>query len=190
MMRFSTPLTRRALTAGASALASAALLTTGAMAQEATPVSTPGGPSEGYMVSVYQGTCAELSGDPVAEIGEAITFGVSQDGESEPETIGAEGGVSATLLGVSNTVDVGLTDMGNEGHVVAVEDGETLVSCGQVAGAVTDGELAIALSPVEGSTVVGVAILNDNDGQTEAQVYVFDTAVSDLDATPQATPVS
>ena len=184
MMRFSIPFGRRALTVGASALASAALFTGGALAQDATPASTPGGPPQGYMVSVYQGTCAELSGDAVAEVGEAITFGVPQEGEAEPETIGAEGGVSATLLGVSNTVDVGLTDMGNEGHVVAVEDGETLVSCGQVAGAVTDGELAIALSPVEDSTVVGVAILTDNDGQTEAKVYVFDTAVSDLDATP------
>jgi len=61
---------------------------------------------------------------------------------------------------------------------------------------VNEGELAMAITPVEDNTVVGVAILADEDGSTNAKVYLFDNSDAeqspDITATPEtsATPMS
>lgn len=186
-MQFPTTITRRTLAMGGSTLA--ALMLGGAtIAQEATPASEHVGPPEGYPVAIHQGTCDDMSPDAAYEIGNAITFGVGEDEDAEPETVGAGGGAITALLGVSNTVDASIENLGNDGHVVAVHEGEAVVACGQIAGVVDDGQLAMALAPTEGSAVVGVAILDEDDGQTETRVYIFDTASVDEDAL--ATPVS
>lgn len=186
-MRFSTPLTRRALTAGASALASTALLTGAAFAQDTTPASTPGGPPTGYEVGIYQGSCAELSSEPAFELDNAVSFGV--ENTEEPQTVGNAGGVTSNIYYTSGSIDSSLQTLADEGHAVAVMvdegNGPALVSCGAVAGAVAEGRLPIALTPMEGSEVVGIAILEGED-QVEAQVYIFSTEVAD----PQATPAS
>lgn len=190
-MHRSNTFNRRVLTLGASALAAAALATGGVLAQDATPQSTPGGPSEGYPVMIHQGTCEELSSEPAFEIGNAVTFGTT--GGNEPETIGGEGGVTTVLLGVSSTVDNSLDSLGTDGHAIVVHtspDDPTVVACGQIAGAVNEGELAMAISPVEGNTVVGVAILMEEDGSTNAKVYLFDTAVADQSPEDSGTPAS
>lgn len=186
IMRFSTSLSRRALTAGASALASAAILTGGAFAQESTPAATPGGPPEGFPVAVHQGTCEEHNQTPAFELENAITFGTH--GENEPQSVGASG-VSATLYSSSGTIDSPLEELANEGHVIAVHESPenmgTVVACGPIAGFVDEGTLGIALTSVEDSSIVGVAILEGED-QINAEVYLFDTEVAD----PQATPAS
>lgn len=181
-------LNRRTMTLGTTALASATLLRSNVLAQQASPAATPGGPSEGFPVAIHTGSCGDLSPDPAYEIGDAITFGTTN--ENEPETIGAEGGVTTVLLGVSADVDNDLASLGSDGHAVVVHagpDDPTPIACGNIAGAVVDGQLAIAIAPVEGSTVVGVALLEDNDGQTNVKVYLFDTAATDQG---QATPAS
>lgn len=192
-MHGSHPFSRRVLTIGASAVASAALLTGGAtFAQDTgTPEAAQGGPSEGYSVMVHQGTCEDYSEEAAFDIGEAVTFGVSTEGEDqEPTTVGAEGGVTSTLFGVSSSIDMGLEDIGNEGHVIVVHAGDTAVACGQIAGVVSEGELAMAITPVEDGTVVGVAILMDEDGSTNAKVYLFDTSDAEQSPDSSATPAS
>lgn len=188
-MLCSTTLTRRLMTVGASALVSTAILGGGAIAQVATPQEEDsGGPSEGYPVAIHQGTCSDLSSEVAYEIGQAVTFGVT--GGNEPETIGSEDGVTTVLLGVSADVDNALDTLGSEGHAIVVHaspDDDTVVACGNIAGASIDGELALAIAPTEGSNVVGVAILADNDGQTTTKVYLFQ---SDVDAEAAATPQS
>lgn len=188
-MSHSSTLTRRLKTASVSAIASAMALGGAAFAQDATPLATPGGPSEGYPVAIHAGTCGDLSTDPAYEIGDAITFGVGEDGD--PQTVGAEGGVSTILLGVSNSVDNDLATLGSDGHAIAVHagpDDPTVIACGPIAGVVNEGELALAITPVDDGTVVGVAILEEGDGETTARVYLFDTAVADEDVS--ATPAS
>lgn len=192
-MHGSNTLTRRVLTIGASALASAALLTGGAVAQDtASPEAAQGGPSEGYSVMIHQGSCADYNAESAFDLGQAVTYGVSTDeGEDqEPTVIGAADGVTTTLFGVSSNVDMALEDIGNDGHVIVAHAGDTAVACGQIAGVVDDDELAMALTPVEGGSVVGVAILSDNDGGTEAKVYLFDTSDAEQTAPDSATPAS
>lgn len=186
--------TRRTLLAGMSMLLSTMLLTGTAVAQEATPEATPGGPPEGFPVAIYQGTCDEPAADPAHEIGNAITPGVTEEG-SEVETIGVSEEV-VVLTKASATVEATLQDLGEEGHVVAVHDtaeDRNIIACGQIAGVLDDGQLVVALSPVDDSTVVGVAIFDDEssgffdleEGQVQATVYVFDTATGDED-TPES----
>lgn len=188
-MQSSTTFSRRLMTIGASALASATILGGGALAQgAATPASMSEAPSEGYPVMIHQGSCSDLSADPAYEIGPAVTFGTTES--NEPETIGAESGVTTVLLGVSADVDSGLETLGGDGHAIVVHasaDDPTVVACGNIAGAVNDGQIALAIAPAGGSDVVGVAILEENDGQTNTKVYLFNSAVdAEASATPQS----
>lgn len=187
-MSNSTTLNRRAVTLGASAVASALLVRGSGLAQDATPQATPGGPPQGYPVAIHQGNCEDLSPDPAYEIGDAVTFGTT-DG-SEPDTIGAEGGVSSVILGVSTDVDNSLDSLGSDGHAIVIHagpDDPTPVACGNISGAVVDGQLAVAITPVDGSSIVGFALLEDSDGQTNVKVYVVDTSVAEHS---EATPAS
>lgn len=197
-MHQSDTFSRRVLTMGVSALASAAILTGGAAAQgNATPEAEQGGPSEGFAVMVHQGTCDDYNEESVFDLGEAVSFGVSTENQDqEVTTIGTEGGVTSNLFGVSGSIDMGLEDIGNDGHVIVIHSEDEAVACGQIAGVVNEGELAMAITPVEDNTVVGVAILADEDGSTNAKVYLFDNSDAeqspDITATPEtsATPMS
>ena len=186
-MQRSATFSRRLMTVGAAALASATIMGGGALAQQA---ATPEGdaPSEGFPVAIHQGACDDLSSEAAYEIGQAVTFGTTEG--NEPETIGAEGGVTTVLLGVSADVDNSLDTLGSEGHAIVVHagpDDPTVVACGNIAGAVNDGQLALAIAPAGDSGVVGVAILEDSDGQTNAKVYLFN---SEVDPEAGATPAS
>jgi hypothetical protein len=84
-------------------------------------------------------------------------------------------------------VEESLDTLGNDGHAIVVHaspEDDTVVACGQIAGVVNEGELALSIAPMGDSTVVGVAILTDEDGSTQAKVYLFDTAVAEAEATP------
>jgi hypothetical protein len=158
-------------------------MTGSAVAQDATPASTPGGPPSGYPVAVHQGSCAEPTAQPAFDLGNATTPGTDQGGEVE--TVGQQSG--SILLVSSSTIDLALDDLGSQPHVIAVhaspDEYETLVACGQIAGVKDDGRIAFALEPVGSSTTVGVAILEEDDDQVQSTVYVFDT-LPPAEATP------
>ncbi len=177
---------RRTMTLGTSALTSALLLRGNALAQDATPPATPGGPPEGFPVAVYGGSCGDLSSEAAYDLGNAVTFGVP--GGGEPETIGGEEGVRAVVYAASGTVDSDLRTLGDEGHAIVVHTSDadpSVIACGNVAGAISNGTLVVALAPVEPSTVMGIAVLQESDGQTEVTAYLFDSSVAEnIPATP------
>ena len=168
------------------ALASSLALGTTALAQEATPGATPGGPSEGFPVAVHEGTCDNPTAEPLFDLGNAVAPGT---GEDEPETVGQQTG--AIVLQTDGTIDATLDDLGNAPHVVAVhqspEEYDTIIACGEIAGIKTDGRLVVALAPVGDSTTVGVAVFNEDESgvlglgedQVQGTVYVFDTQTSE-----------
>jgi hypothetical protein len=184
----SSTFTRRLKIAGVSAMASAMALGGGAIAQDATPDVSSEAPSEGFQVMIHEGSCSDLSSEAAFEIGQAVTFGTT-DG-NEPDTIGAEGGVTTVLLGVSSDVDADLQTLGGDGHAVVVHaspEDDTVVACGNIAGAVNDGELAMAIAPVGETDVVGVALLEEDGDGTHVKVYLFN---SDVEEKASATPVA
>jgi hypothetical protein len=169
---------------GIQVLALGLLTAAPVVAQDATPASTPGGPSGGFPVAVHQGTCQDPTAEPAFDIGNATGPGSTG---GDVTTIGTQSG--PILVKSSGEIDKKLDDLANEGNVIAVhaspDDYETLVACGQIAGVKEDGKVAIALAPVGDSTTVGVAILEEDDDKTKADVYIFDTLPPD-----QATPAS
>lgn len=185
-MTHSITMNRRTITLGTTALASAALLRGNAFAQDATPPATPGGPPEGFPVAIYSGSCGDLSDQPAYELGNAVTFGVP--GGGDPQTIGGDEGVRTVVSAVSGTVDSDLQTLGDEGHAIVIHSSQedlTVIACGNVAGAISNGTLVVALAPVEPSTVVGIAVLEEGDGEVEVTAYVFDTSVAEnVPATP------
>lgn len=157
-----------------------------ASAQDASPVATPGGPSAGYPVAIHQGTCASPSADVAWDLDTAIGVGVTDVATPNESSLGTVQG--PPILAAMSTIEVNLDDLGNEPYVIVVHassSDETIVACGTIGGLKTNGKLAISFAPTNGSTVVGVAILEENGDQTNATVYVFDQA-----ATPGGTPAA
>jgi len=173
--------------------ASMALLGSSVSAQATTPAATPGGPSAGYPVAIHNGTCDNPTAEPAWKLDDAIGVGIGSD--NTPDTIGVVKG--APVLESSTKVSVKLDDLGKDPHVIAVhasaEKYGTIIACGTIGGVKDNGKVVISLTAVNGSTVVGVAILDeDNSGvlglgkdQTQVTVYLFDQA-----SVPTATPAA
>lgn len=169
-----------------------------ALAQDASPVATPSGPSEGYPIGIYEGTCTEPSTDPIVDVGNAVAVGVEGESIAESDVIGPE--ITETVVVVSGIIDMSLDDFTSSPHVIAVhaDEGEqgTIVACGQIAGVTAQGQLAVAVIPVGESTVVGIAFFNEDvadmldleAGQTQVTFYGFDQGLAEpVDiATPAA----
>ena len=134
-----------------------------AASQEATADATPGGPSEGYPVSIHEGTCDNPTAEVAWEIGDAVSVGVNED---EPDVIGSS--VTRPVAEVSKDLDFKLDSVAESDHVIAVhasrDDMGTLVACGEIAGIRVDGKLVVALAPVGDSQVSGIAILDEDTG--------------------------
>ena len=190
---------RRATTA-LSALSFAALgIVSGgsaALTSQATPAA--GGSTGGnHSVAIHQGTCEMPTAQPAYEISNTAPVGADN---SDATVLGQPTGVP--VLTASATVDATLDDVANGGNVVAVhaspEDYNTIVACGQIAGPGIDGELTIALQPVGGSTVTGIATLSsDKSGvlglgsdQIKVTVYVIETGANSPAQPTIATPIA
>jgi hypothetical protein len=161
----------------------AAVASTVAVAQDATPAATPGGPSEGYPVAIHQGSCDDLAAEPVQQFDNAVATSDSDEQQIVGESL------SSILLETSGEVDLTFGDLGSDLHSIAVhassEAYDTIVACGHVSGVIHDEKLVVALIATDGSTTFGVAILEEGEDQTEVTVYVFTTSSSDI-ATPGA----
>jgi hypothetical protein len=184
----------RFLTAALFAVLLTAIAASTSSAQTATPQATPGGPSAGYPVAIHNGTCNNITAEPAWKLDDATGVGISDNGKT-PDTLGTAQG--APVLESSTKIDVKLDDLGSGPHVVAVhasaEKYNDIIACGTIGGVKDNGKVVIPLVPVNGSTVVGIAILDeDNSGvlglgkdQTQVTVYLFDQA-----SVPGGTPAA
>lgn len=179
---------------GAAALIPGLLMGGSAMAQGASPEATPIGPSAGYPVAIHQGTCEDLTEQPKFTMDNAVAIG-SENGD-DIETVGSGPAIPA-VLSVSGNVDAKLDDLANDINAVVVHQSADeygkIVACGNIAGVKDDGKLVIALNSQDDGTIVGIAILDqDNSGifnlgedQAHVTAYIFDT-----EDTGEATPAS
>ena len=167
-----------------------------AVASQATPAagSSAGG---NYPVGIHQGTCEMPTPQPAYQLDNTTPVGADQ---TDATVLGQPTGVP--VLTSSGTVDATLDDVGNGGNVLAIhaspDDYNTIVACGQIAGPVIDDQLTIALQPVGGSTVTGIATLGkDNSGvlglgedQIKVTVYIIETAANSPAQPTIATPIA
>ena len=137
---------------------------------------------------IHDGTCDEL-GDVVFPLEDVSLV---EEGE-------VQGSRSASPVEVSETeVESPLDDILGGRHAVnihlsAEEIGE-YIACGNVGGRVVDGKLAIGLREVNNSGYTGVAVLQEDDDETDVTVYLLEEgavaaeepAAADGEATPAA----
>jgi len=160
-----------------------------AMSQEA----TPGMPSGGYPVAIHPGTCDAPTAEPAYTVRDNAMPLTTDDKDAKMvgETMGHP------LAETSAKLDVKLDDLTKSPHVIAVhaspDEFGTLVACGEISGIEKDGKLTVALAPVDGSGVSGVALLDRDRArifdlrkdQTHIIVYVVPAAGGDT-STPMA----
>jgi len=131
-----------------------------AAAQNATPTPSATSSAPNYPVAIHEGTCAKPVAQPKWDIKNAQLIGT---GSSSVDHLGS-GGVPVNEA--SATVDAKLDDVAKSPYVIAVhaspEDYSKIVACGVVAGPKVDGKLVVALLPVSGSGISGVATLDED----------------------------
>lgn len=129
---------------------------------------------------MHQGTCESTT--PEAEVQLENTT-VAGAGAEDGQVIGQNPGPPA-LVSIS-AVDLPLDELGQTPRVIAIHQGPelgTVVACGNIAGTLVDGQMVIALQPVQNSGISGVAMLSEEDGQTNIVTYV--TSPDAIPATP------
>jgi len=131
---------------------------------------------------VHRGSCADL--DPEPEYPLADVAPVSSQANPGSIDVG------------TTTLDVSLDDLLAEPFAINVhasaENVETYIACGDIAGPVVDGTLAIGLAEQNDSGYAGVAVLSTNGaGGTEVTVYLgFGLSDGSAGATPGAAGIA
>jgi plastocyanin len=159
-------------------------------AQDATPGAIGGvSLTAGFPVAIHAGTCDAPVADPEHDLGVALPWGSDDDDEDDDES---RGNPPPTLtLATDETVDATYDDLLDSPHVILVHQNPDVagsyLACGELGGVVEDGELAITLRPLNDSGIAGVAILDEDEDETDVTVYVIGVAPP---ASGVATPVS
>ncbi|HEY8446026.1 MAG TPA: hypothetical protein VIL01_02895 [Thermomicrobiales bacterium] len=150
---------------------------------------------EPHPAGIYEGTCDDLDPEPIYTlrlVGSGLpeaTLRSSEENDDEPLPIGA---TTAYLVEVSDTtIDVELRDLLEDPHaiqILASEDDDTPIACGDIGGPTFRGTLRIGLAEVEQSGYVGVATLTDRDDQTRVLIELTHDLFEREEATPEASP--
>lgn len=154
-----------------------------------------------YPIAIHEGTCEEMTGQPLFDLGATSPFGLDQ------EDAGLQGSeASIPVVTLETTMESSYDQLMGSDHVVAVhlsaEEFGTLAACGAIGGIVDGGRLSMGLNPVDQSGVAGVVVFDDDTGGTlglednELLVRVFLLAslewappeAADAEAAPSPTP--
>jgi hypothetical protein len=142
---------------------------------------------------IHAGDCANLDPNPAAP----LTNVEPRLNDSEDENANAPQGIlTASPVLYSMTDDIELSfddDVLASSHSINIHESneniDVYIACGEIGGIVVDGELVIALHPMNDSGYSGIAKLTkDGDGNVDVEVFLAE--LSDPDAGPVATPVS
>jgi len=167
-------------------------LTIAAMAQ-ATPTNDTGSAAQsGHPAHIHDGTCTEL-GEVVAPLSDIGPMALNN---GTPAAMGeAPVGSADAILVMSSitTVQMSLDDILASPHALNVHESmeniDHYIACGNIGGTMLgETDLLFGIGELNESNVSGVASLHDNgDGTTT--VYVYLTASTGDEGTPEATPV-
>lgn len=184
-----------------------ALLSGGPRLVSAQDDQTTDAPGSLYAVALHTGTCESPSAEPAFMLGEARTWGLSEEGgdeEAEENFRGVENVVG--VLSVDETIDVTFGDLfDNEPHVLVVhpsqEEMGTVLACGPLGGIEDDGRIVIGIASMSDDGVTGMAILDEDtsgilglgDDEVNVRVYLLakpaaETEGVDEGLTGMATP--
>jgi uncharacterized cupredoxin-like copper-binding protein len=170
-----------------------------ARAQPASPVVTLG---DELPVAIHEGTCASPVAQPAFDLGNAVPIGTDDDDDDDEDDDVRGTAPTDPVLSTEETIGATFDDLFDTPHVIAVhaspEGFGTIVACGDLGGVEEGGRVVVALRPVGGSDVAGIATFDEDEeeilgiGEDEVQITVnLITNVSGgAGAPPAATPVA
>lgn len=168
-------------------------------AQQASPVAVLG---DELPVTIHEGTCASPVAEPAFDVGSAVPFGADEGEDDEDDDDDGDdlrGAAPATpVLSVEEAIETTFDDLFDTQHAIAVHASPdafgTIVACGDLGGVEEDGQIVVALRPVGGSDLAGIATFDEDEegflgiGEDEVQVTV--NLISNVSAAPAAAPAA
>jgi hypothetical protein len=149
----------------------------------------PAADEPSHPAHIHAGSCAELDPNPVAPL-----TNVAPRLNEDEEDNAAQGILTATRVLYSESEDVELNfedDVLASSHAIAVHESEeniqNYIACADIGGVVVDGELVVALQPMNDSGYTGIAKLDaDDNGQVDVEIFLSEPASTEPAATPAA----
>lgn len=150
------------------------------------PTATPmPATTEAYPVAIHQGTCANPTAEPAYQIGDLRGF-IDQNNQVIPQA-NFQGQPTSALLTSGIGIAPKLDDLlGSTPYVILVHRSAqayaTYLACGAIGGPVVNDQLVVALRPLHGSDLAGVAILTraktglggaSNNNNTTGNLYLL-----------------
>lgn len=140
---------------------------------------------------ILAGECGDLDPAPVASL-TSLELPLNDDEDDND----AQGVLTAAAVLTSETDDIDLNfedDVLTSAHSIVVHESEeniqNFIACGEIGGIVVDGELLVALHPMNDSGYTGIAKLDaDDSGDIDVEVFLAEPVSPSNE--PDATPVS
>lgn len=136
-------------------------------------------PIASYPAHLHAGICAS-PGDVVFPL-PTVATSMTTDGTptADPTTSTLP---SLSVANTSTTIDTPLSSLLDSPHAIDIHtsdvDTATGIACGEIAGPTTDGQLLIAIQPLNDSGVTGIAVLGEAGNQTTVSIYLLEPRVA------------
>lgn len=142
---------------------------------------------------IEAGDCGTLNPNPVATLDHLEPIGRDDDDEDDDDNEVVGTLTTSTIShSKSDETDFSWDDMLEQSHSVTVHESDeniaTYVACGEIGGVIEDDKLVIALHPVDDSGFSGIAVLSENDGNVEVEIFLIEPGTDG--GTPASTPVT
>jgi hypothetical protein len=118
--------------------------------------------------NIFAGTCAQLAEAPLQALNNVTN--------NDPRVNGSFSGTASAfgVLTSETEVRIRLSDMTAAPHAIVISDGTSNVACGDIGGITsrTSRDFRIGIAPIGDSGVFGIAELEDDDNETEIDLYI------------------
>jgi hypothetical protein len=119
--------------------------------------------------AIHAGTCGEI-GEELVSLNEPRAEGGNW--------VGQEGLAPILESDTENLSEISATQLTDSPHAIVIHAGDTPVACGEIGGPVDDGDLILAVHPVDASGYFGIADIDgfpegDDDDGDDVEVHLY-----------------
>jgi hypothetical protein len=146
-------------------------------------------PGHSHPAHIHAGTCADFDPNPVAPLTNVEQRMNEDEADNAPQGILT---AASVLYSLSEEVELSFEDdVLATSHVIAVHESEeniqNYIACADIGGVVVDGDLAVALQPMNDSGYTGIVVMDaDEDGQVDVEIFLAEPVSTEPMATPAA----
>jgi plastocyanin len=138
---------------------------------------------------IHDGSCQTL-GDVLFPLSDVVPNGAVQDGtlDTTSGTVGMEAGAPVAIS--TTTVDVTIAELLASPHAINIHKSNdeigTYVACGNISGRMWNGELIVGVQQLHHSSDVGIAVLREENEQTNVSLYMMVAESAEIAQGPEA----